>query len=187
MRTEDQSPRLALAQQFGMSRTDLEALVFGTGAHVPGQLGQITYDQHWQDIAIQLGLNEAETERFQRQFFAGDVLDHQLVDTIRQLKNRYQTAVLSNAFSNLRRLIKDQWQIADAFDHLVISAEIGVMKPDPKIFDHLLNVTGQAAHATVFIDDSQVNVKAANTYGIDTIRFFSPEQVLNELEIKLQV
>ncbi len=182
MRTEDPAPRLALAERYGLSRQALEAVVFGSGDQIPGQLGKVSYQEHWADIGRQLGLEAAELAEFRRQFFAGDVLDTQLVDTIRHLKTDYQTAVLSNAFSNLRQLLEDEWRIADAFDHLVISAEVGLMKPDPRIYQHLLETTGEAAPATVFIDDSPVNIQAAHKCGIDAIRFTSPVQIMRELE-----
>ena len=182
MRTEDFAPRLALATRFGIEPIALETLVFGSGAQVPGQLGQISYEEHWAGIARQLGLSAAETQAFERQFFAGDVLDTHLVDTIRQLKTSYKTAVLSNAFSNLRHLLEDQWQIADAFHMLVISAEVGMMKPDPKIFEYTLEVIGIPAPATIFIDDSPANIQAAQNCGIDAIHFTSPGQIIQALK-----
>lgn len=187
IRTEDPIPRLALAKKFGMDRLALEALVFGSGAQVPGQLGQISFEDHWAEVARQLHLDTAEIRDFERQFFAGDVLDIQLVEVIRQLKSKYKTAVLSNAFSNLRHLLENEWQIADAFDYLVISAEVGMMKPDPRIFEHTLNVSGEPASATVFIDDSPVNIQAAHNCGIDAIRFTSHVQIMQELKKRLIV
>lgn len=187
IRTEDPAPRLALARQYNMTRMELEALVFGEGDRVPGQLGQITFEEHLTELAQQLHLNAEEMNGFMQQFFAGDMVDLHLVDEIRQMKTVYQTAILSNAFSNLRELLAHEWQIADGFDQIVVSAEVGLMKPDPKIFDELLKVTGEKAESTVFIDDSPANVQAARSCGIEAIRFVTPDQVMQELENKLHV
>jgi 2-haloacid dehalogenase len=67
------------------------------------------------------------------------------------------------------------------FEHAVISGQIGLVKPDRAIFDHLLAKTGRAAAECIFIDDSPGNVTAARDLGFDAIHFRSPSQLAGEL------
>jgi epoxide hydrolase-like predicted phosphatase len=181
VRTIDPMPRTQLAEQLGMSRLELENLVFGLTKDNPGQLGQITFQQHLADTVKQLHLDDDETESFLKAFFAGDEVNYELVDYIRQLKAKYQTSALSNAFSNMRYMMEEVWKIADAFDHLVISAEVGLMKPDPAIYQLAIDKTGMSPQASVFIDDTLENILAAKEIGLHAIHFFSNEQIMKDL------
>jgi 2-haloacid dehalogenase len=59
----------------------------------------------------------------------------------------------------------------ERFRHVVVSGEVGLVKPDPRIFDVLLRWTGEPARRTVYIDDSMVNVTAARRLGFRALHF----------------
>ena len=164
---------------------EMDQLVFGHTDNQRCQLGEITAEQHWANVAAELGLNANEMQQALAEFFGGDQLDYQLVETIRQLKGKYCTAVLSNYMTNLRPRITDEWQIDDAFNHLIISAEVGLMKPDPAIYQRVLEVIGYEAHQAVFIDDFIENVEGARAVGLHAILFKNPEQIKADLQALL--
>jgi 2-haloacid dehalogenase len=58
-----------------------------------------------------------------------------------------------------------------AFDGLVISGRIGLAKPDPRIYRHLLEAHGLAADEVLFVDDRAPNVEAAGALGIEGLVF----------------
>ena len=118
---------------------------------------------------------------FKTSFWGGDQLDHELLDIIRRMRGRYRTAMLSNAWENLRSLMTNDWHISDAFDAIVISAEVGLMKPEPKIFDLVLEKLGAAPQEAVFIDDFKENIEAARRQGLNVIHFNNRTQALCEL------
>jgi len=182
LRTEDLSTRQALADRMGKSRTELENLVFDGDSGDRAQLGEISADEHWDNIRRILGLDAAGISEFRRQFWEGDQLDVELVDTIRSLRGRYKTGLLSNAFSDLRQVVTSILQISDAFDQMVISAEIHLMKPDARIYQHALQRLGVAAQEAVFIDDMLRNVEGACSQGMNAIHFRQRSQALAELE-----
>ena len=182
LRTEDLSTRQALADRMGKSRTELENLVFDGDSGDRAQLGEISADEHWDNIRRILGLDAAGISEFRRQFWEGDQLDVELVDTIRSLRARYKTGLLSNAFSDLRQVVTSVLQISDAFDEMVISAEIHLMKPDARIYQHALQRLGVAAQEAVFIDDMLRNVEGACSQGMKAIHFCQRSQALAELE-----
>lgn len=185
VRTEDFTPRDRLAARLGMSRAQLDRLVFGGPGDYRAQLGEISYAQHWEALRRQLDLGPDELAAMQRDYFAGDVLDVGLVDYIRALKADYYTALLSNALSILRSLINEQWKIDDAFHAMVISAEVGLMKPDPAIYHLALEQVGVEPGEAVFIDDHPDNVAGARDVGMHAIHFQGSQQAMRELQALL--
>lgn len=177
MRTTDFTPREELATGLGMTRHELEKIFFSSESGTRAQLGEIEFPQHLENVRLALRLPAGEMKTFWDRFWSGDELDTQLVEYIRQLKLNYRTGLLSNAFSNLRGWIASQVKFADAFDDIVISAEEGVMKPDPRIYRRSLENLGVAAGNAIFIDDFEHNVEGARAVGMHAIHFQNPDQV----------
>ncbi len=69
----------------------------------------------------------------------------------------------------------------DRFDAVVVSGEVGMAKPDPRIFAHVISAFGLDAARTVFVDDSAANVAAAADAGLDAVRFTDPAALRREL------
>ena len=173
LRTADFAPRDALARAHGLTPLQLDHMVFGKDDAFRAQLGQVSYAQHWANLAARLGMDEEGIAAFRDAFFATDGLDEDLIESIRELRSQgYCTAVLSNYWDALRMQITDEWQIDDAFQRLIISSEVGLMKPDSAIYDLLLESIGFTTEETVFIDDSLENVRAAQQLGIHGVPFF---------------
>ena len=186
VRTEDWGPRNALAERLGMSRGELAGLVFGDSGDYRAQLGEITAKEQWAYVANKLGVPAEDIPQMQDEFFGGDKLDAELVTFIRELKHSRYTALLSNAIDNLRWYLEEEWNITDAFHHIIISAEVGVMKPEPEIYQLALEHVGVEAEEAVFIDDMPQNVRGAQDVGMHAIQFKSREQCLAELEVLLE-
>lgn len=94
-------------------------------------------------------------------------------------------ALLSNVDSRLAGFIRNVG-LYEPFDPCLLSYEIGLEKPDAKIYEYLLKEINLSAHEVVFIDDRLENVDAAKQVGIDAILFTSQEQLQKELEVRLQ-
>ena len=140
LRTEHQAPREQLAERLGLSYEELVQLVFGSDSARRASLGAITDVQHWDWIAKRLGKSPSEIPILRQTFFAGDILDRSLLELIRSLKSSLKTGLISNAWSDLRDYIRRN-RFEDAFDSIVISAEVGLIKPDPKIFHLALDLS----------------------------------------------
>ncbi|MCL5429841.1 MAG: HAD family phosphatase [Chloroflexi bacterium] len=181
VRTEDLAPRDALAEHLGLSRQEIDHIVFEADERNSAQLGEIDGEAYSQATADRLGLNLQE---FRQEFFGGDRLDEELVAHIRELRPKYKMALLSNALSNLRTFLAD-WNITDAFDLIVVSAEEHLLKPDPAIYKLALDRLGVNAAEAVFIDDIEANVEGARRVGMQGIQFISREQALGDLHALL--
>jgi epoxide hydrolase-like predicted phosphatase len=182
VRTTDLSSRQALADQLELSIQELEAIVFAGDGWQSAQTGEISAEKHWELVGKRFELSEMEVNDFIGQFFGGDFVDRNLLQYIGNLRNKYQTAILSNAFSNLREMIVQEWQFSDCFDEIICSAEEGVMKPDPQIYRIALEKMNTLTHQAVFIDDFKVNITAARSLGIQAIHFRNPQQTISDLE-----
>jgi putative hydrolase of the HAD superfamily len=182
VRTEDYTHRDNLAKCLNLSRSSLEDLVFGGESGRRAQRGEISFEQHWENVRQALNLSPAALVDFQEGFWGGDHLDKPLVDYIRSLRPRYKTALLSNAFSDLRRMVTYVWEFSDAFDEMVISAEVGVMKPDARIYQIALEGLGVPAPEAVFVDDFMHNVEGARAVGMQAVHFRNVGQARSELE-----
>lgn len=181
MRTEDRGPRTQLARRLGRTPEELEEVVFNGPSELPAALGEISAEQHWRSIAETLQISEAEIPAFQASFWGGDRLETEIVEQIRHLKQHYRTALLSNAWSDLREYLVNGLKIADAFDQMVISAEVGLIKPDPRIYHLVLERLQVPAQAAIFLDDFIQNVEGARSVGLTAIHFRSADQALAEL------
>lgn len=181
VRTEDKGPRAELAAKFDMSYEDLSALVYGCESAEKATRGEITAEEHKETVLSDLGLPPGSFPEFGEEFWAGDSLDRGLVDFINSLRGEYTTALLSNAWDDLRPLLESLWKIDGIFDHIFISAEMKTYKPDPEIFQIVINSLGQDPSELVFVDDFPENIAAAREAGMNAIQFIDREQTLAEL------
>jgi 2-haloacid dehalogenase len=93
----------------------------------------------------------------------------------------YPLFALSNWSAETFPLARPRFPWLDWFDAIVISGEVRAAKPDPRMFEALLERTGRPAGACVFVDDSEANIEAALRLGFDAVRFESPERLREEL------
>ena len=169
LRTEDRQPRQALEERLGLAPGEAEWLFYNDATGRQAQHGEISAEAHWQAIAARFGLQPADLAPF----WAGDRLDEELLALIRRLKLRYQTAIISNAMSDLHTLLTEKYPIADAFDVITGSAYEGIMKPDPRIYQRTLERLGCEPAAAVFIDDAPANVAGARAIGMHAIHYIA--------------
>lgn len=107
------------------------------------------------------------------------------VATLQQLKEQgYPLFGLTNWSAETFSRIRPRYDFLSWFDDIVVSGEVGVAKPDPVIYEILLEAAKANAEQCLFIDDSKVNVNAAAELGFMTIRFESPEQLQQELSMR---
>jgi len=182
LRTTDFSAREKLASRLGTNRFELERFIFGGNSGDQAQRGEISVQQHWTNLAAQIHYSEEELIALVEEFFAKDDIDTSLLDYIRCLRKSYKTGLLSNAFDDLRQIIAERWHFEDAFDEMIISAEVGMVKPDARIFQMSAEQLGVEAGQAVFVDDMLRNIEGAKKVGMLGIHFQNPQQVRLDLE-----
>jgi 2-haloacid dehalogenase len=106
----------------------------------------------------------------------------QTVEILAELKRAgREIYALSNWSAETFPYARKRFEFLGWFDRVVISGEVGLIKPNREFFDFLLEKTGRRAEELVFIDDSQANVATARELGFDVIHFHSPQQLRDEL------
>lgn len=104
------------------------------------------------------------------------------VDVLADLRRTgIRLAALSNWSSEKFPIARERYRFLDWFEAIVISGEVGIAKPDPRIFRHLLERTGFAAASTVFVDDAPANVAAGAALGLTALRFRDPGALRDDL------
>ncbi len=185
VRTEFQAPRQHLADRLGMTYKDLMRVVFESQTARQASLGLIDEQAHWEATLRALGLPADGRQALTDAFFGGDVADRRLIAFLRDLRRQYKVGLISNAWSGLRAYITSQG-FADAFDEMIISAEVGLVKPDPAIYHLALDRLGVQPAEAVFLDDFIENVEAARAVGMHAIHFQDPETALAALKSALE-
>jgi epoxide hydrolase-like predicted phosphatase len=183
----DETPRQQLADRYGIPLKRIYNLLFDTEASIQAALGEISMEHHWRAIHEILHIPPSERVEFVRQFWAADGLNCELVETLPALRERYRLGLLSNANDDLRQMLTERWQISDQFDDMIISAEVGLLKPDRRIYELAVSRLGVQADEALFIDDMPVNVEGAQIAGLQAIQYLNNLQVIEDLGSRLQV
>jgi epoxide hydrolase-like predicted phosphatase len=185
LRTENSLPRQLLAREYGKETAELEKMIFNPSEDQKACTGEISEDEFWKISLASLNLSEETLRDFPRRFWGGDCVDQKVLDFISGLRPRYRTGLLSNAWSNVRVQISEYFDYLPLFDEIIFSYEVGLAKPDPRIYRLMLEKLGVQATEAIFIDDNLKNVKSAAELGIHVVHFIKTEQALAEISAQL--
>jgi putative hydrolase of the HAD superfamily len=111
--------------------------------------------------------------------FASFAPVEQMYDVLRAARARdLSTGLLSNSWGN--DYPRELW--AELFDAVVISSEVGLRKPDERIYRHAAAALGLDPAECVFVDDIEHNIRAAEAVGMVGVHHVAPEQTVARLE-----
>ena len=89
--------------------------------------------------------------------------------------------MLSNWSAEKFPVARERYDFLGWFETVVISGEVGVSKPDPRIYRHLLERTRFDPASTLFIDDQAANLAVAAELGMTALQFEDPETLRRDL------
>lgn len=118
----------------------------------------------------------------------GTTANEATLELVDRLHGRYRLAILTNNIAE----IADRWRDLvgiDRFEVVVDSHLLGIRKPDPAIYEHLLELLDLTAPEVVFVDDTEPNVGAAAALGMHAVHFTTTEALearLVELGVTVQ-
>ena len=122
----------------------------------------VAYDERWEDM------------------LAGPI--EGTVAVLRDLREAGpRLAALSNWSAEKFPIARRRYRFLDWFETIVVSGEVGLAKPDPRIFRHLLDETGFTAEMTAYVDDVPANVTVAGELGMIALRFVDPATLRRDL------
>jgi len=125
----------------------------------------LAFDEHWEETV------------------GGAILP--VVDMAQRLKAAgYRLHGLSNWSEEKFRQVRQKFAFFNLFDSILVSGEVKLAKPDPRIYQVFLQRIGQPGTDCLFIDDSAANIAAARKLGFGTILFESEDQLEQELAVR---
>ena len=106
------------------------------------------------------------------------------IDILKQFidNNFYKVYALTNWSAETFPIAKKKFDFLNWFDGILVSGEEKLKKPDPKIYQRMLDKFDLDQHQMVFIDDSFRNIKSAEEFGIKSILFQNPEALKSRLK-----
>lgn len=182
------------AEALGIELQDLVrvALKAYAGDHDPlvvafetGEIGDDEFGIEFaQRLAQETGV-EVDPERLVERMFGGMRLEEGMFDALAAAKKAgFKTALLSNSWG-LSGYPRER--LAEVMDVIVISAEVGMRKPDPEIFTFTTRKLAVTPERCVFVDDHPGHLKAAQEAGMTTVLHREPARSIAELEELLGV
>ena len=160
---------------------------------------------HWDNAWAKFERAEVDIETFDRLFAAeslalgaevrgkdvlpllsGD-LRPEMVEALRRVKAKFRTGCITNNLP--ANSIGSQGgrslyvaEVMALFDHVIESARIGLRKPDPRIYQMMIEALGVDPRRCVYLDDLGINLKPARDMGMTTIKVLNAPQAIAELE-----
>ncbi len=178
----------AFAKLSGKDPKEIENLFEQQGAYADFESGKMTNEAFFDLLRKELQIssdNETLTEAWNAM-----LLDIPLerVEKLKELKSRYNIYLLSNTnaihVKKIKTMFMQNFGIEDftkLFHKPYLSYEIGIVKPDPAIYEFVLKDAGIKREETVFLDDNAFNVKSALSIGLPTIQVLPGEYTMMEI------
>lgn len=155
-------------------RTDPEALTDLRGLET-GELSEADFER---TFGRRLGL--ANPDGLIDSMFAGMKPLVPMVDVVRKIRaSELLTGLVSNSWSTAHY---DRELLTELFDAVVISAEVGLHKPQPEIYRLAAERLEVDAAECLFVDDLQENCEGAEAVGMTAIRYRNPPETIAELD-----
>ena len=177
----DEGMRQKAARAFGLDLSDLER------RHAPLfpdlEAGRSTLDDYLDQVIFHRPRSFTR-EQF-REFMLQCSQPHPEALALAQemaRSGRYFMAALNNESLELNLYRIQRFELARLFTVFFSSAFLGLLKPDPAIYQRVLQMTQRAPEQCAFIDDRPPNVEAARRSGMQAVHYQSPSQLREALE-----
>lgn len=141
-------------------------------------LGEIDLEEHHRRVSK---ASDTPISSVRESFDDMSFIDPEMIGLIRQLKKNYRVGLLSNSAYEYIGQILEQYDLKPLFDTVVISADVHLIKPDPRIFEHILGKIDAKPDEAIFIDDNPMNVEAADRLGIKGIVYKDMDRLRKDL------
>lgn len=145
--------------------------------------GDLSDSSYWRRVVEAADIPAAELDDVVSALVAADYASwsdyrEELWDIAAQFRrDGGRTAILSNGVPGVFAGVRKDRRLADYFDTVVVSCEVGCTKPDPRIYELCLSQLGARPESTLFVDDRLENLEGAARVGIRTLHFAGDESV----------
>ena len=159
-------------RDLGLRKGSINRIMFDSSLWEQALIGELQMKEYWRAIGPELNLDSPDrVEAFRQRYYSDEKINQEVVDLITTLTGRCRLGIVSNHPPGLEEWLAE-WHILGLFDTVVSSGEVGVAKPDRKIFRIALERLGIEPSEALFIDDAEEHVQAARSMGM-TVHHFS--------------
>jgi epoxide hydrolase-like predicted phosphatase len=153
-----------------------------------GSIGTITIEQVHTQIGKIMGWGQKQVNEFIDDVWKEylGTLNVELADYFRSLRPKYQTAIISNSFVGAREKEAGHYQFDSICDFIVYSHEVGISKPDPRIFTLACEKLGLQPNEIIFVDDHEDVYVSAVEMGMHCFEFKNNAQIIADIEACIQ-
>ncbi|WNG14232.1 HAD family hydrolase [Cystobacter fuscus] len=153
-----------LGERAGLSAQDAERRLSGAGWTAANR-GQLDAEGIRSDVCGALGV-ELPMDEFNALWNCHFTIHEEVLPRVEGLVGRVKLVLLSNTNVLHVEWLRPRLPILERFNHLVLSCEVGLVKPEPAIYQEALRHAGCAPEEAAFFDDVPAYVEAANAVGI---------------------
>ena len=172
--------RKRMCERTGCSRRELEDYFVATPFLAQLEVGQLTAQQFFETVAHDLHFTGSRAE-FDEIFSNIFTIDDAMLQLSQTLKSSYRRFVLSNTIPQHIEFVFNRYPLLRDFDGHILSYEVGLMKPDRKIYELIMQRFGIIPDQAIFIDDLPANVEAAQATGLRAIQYKNFKKTCREL------
>ena len=158
---------------------DLEHLFYDLNLYRSFECGTLSSEEFHRIVTGRLQCS-LDFEEFSRIWNSLLVKKNSMFRLVRGLKERVRLLFLSNT-NEINASFIDR-EIREISDEVVYSHLVGFMKPDPRMYEEALRLSGAEPERTLFIDDRQENIEGAEALGITSHRFVNRRSLLRALK-----
>lgn len=153
-----------------------------------GSIGTITIEQVHTQIGEIMGWNAAQVNEYVDDIWKEylGTLNVDLANYFRSLRPMYKTAIISNSFVGAREKEAEHYQFDTICDFIIYSHEVGLMKPDPRIFSLACERLGLQPNEIIFVDDHADVYASAVEMGMHCFEFKDNAQIIADIETCIQ-
>lgn len=146
--------------------------------------GQLEDEEFWTWASSEWNIGRSWQELIDL-LISGYEVDFNVRDIVKKVRaNGYKTLICSNNFPARIEGLDKRFGFLSDFDGKALSYEVGFAKPDQKIFEELINVSGVKPEEIVFSDDNIENLDGAKSLGIQTFLFEGFDNFMETLRSK---
>ncbi|MCH7593994.1 MAG: HAD family phosphatase [Chloroflexi bacterium] len=170
----------AIAARSGRPEAEVNKTLFSIERKIPLESGHQTWNEFSAMVRAELGLDIKDDE-FRDLFTSVLTPNEPMFDLVRALAPHHALGCCSNTSGPHWDEIRSSVPVTGLFGPRVLSFEVGVMKPDPRIYRVLIDACGVEPGQIVFIDDSPQNVESAEASGIRAVLFTGVAKLESDL------
>jgi HAD superfamily hydrolase (TIGR01509 family) len=151
-----------------------------TNLSLSSDYGYISHDEYLKQVSDLIAISPADLQMIMN-------MDHirntAMVNYVRKARSKYKIALLSNVGRSVINRLFSPEELNELFDTVVLSSEVGVVKPDVKIFSFTSDKLGISAENCLMVDDLQNNIDGAIAAGMQGVVFSTTEAFVSDMKL----